>query len=237
MSAKAIIYTRFSPRRKADQCESCEVQEAACRQHCEAHGREVVAVFRDKALSGRSADRPGLAAAMEAVCRHRAVLVCYSLSRFARSTKDTLTLVERLGRAGANLVCLRETIDTTSPVGRFVFTLLAALQQLEREQTAERTSEAMRHYQSQGRRMSARPPLGWRVSNHVDPETGKHSWLEPEPAEEAMIERIIELRRAGLGARKIARFLDEEGFTCRGKPPYISMVQRVLKGRQQQAGP
>jgi hypothetical protein len=58
-------------------------------------------------------NRPGLSEALDDVCRQRAVLVVQSLSRLSRSVRDTLTISERLDKAGANLASLSESIDTT----------------------------------------------------------------------------------------------------------------------------
>ena len=69
----------------------------------------------DAGISGKRADnRPGLIAALDSACQARGVLVVYSLSRLARSVRDTLDIAERLERAGADLVSLSEQIDTTS---------------------------------------------------------------------------------------------------------------------------
>ena len=79
----------------------------------------------DRGLSGGRCDnRPALKEALKAVCRGDS-LVVYSLSRLARSTRDTLMIAETLERKGADLVSLSERIDTTSSTGKMVFRMLA----------------------------------------------------------------------------------------------------------------
>jgi DNA invertase Pin-like site-specific DNA recombinase len=93
-----------------------------------------------KGLSGTKADRPGLAAALSAVCKGDA-LVVYSLSRLARSTAHTLQVSDYLEWVGADLVSLSEKIDTTSASGKMVFRLLAVLAEFERDLISERTTD------------------------------------------------------------------------------------------------
>jgi len=167
----------------------------------------------DKDLSGGRADnRPGLQKAIAAACKRQAVLVVYSLSRFARCTKDAIDLTERLNAAGADLAVIQENVNTRSPMGRFIFTLFSALAQLEREQIQERTSSAMLKHQANGRRMTRadRCPYGWKV----DPDAPER--LAEDAEEQATIARIRQAHKNGGGLREIARSLDRAGIDCRG---------------------
>ena len=157
----ALIYSRFSPRPNAAECESIELQNERCMAYCTAHGYVVAERFEDRDLSGGCAsNRPGLQAALSAACRCKAALVCYSLSRLARSVRDAVEIADRLNHAGANLVMLDLNVDTTTPMGRCVFSILAAVAELERTQIAQRTSDAMQRHQANGRRMSRFAPVG-----------------------------------------------------------------------------
>ncbi len=210
----AVLYARFSPR-PGNKSMSAEAQLMQCRNYCKFHQFEVIDEFKDEAISGKSTEnRPGFLEAMELACRNKAVFVVYSLSRFARSTKDTIIFSEQLDKSKADLASLKEQIDTTSPVGRFTFRLLAALAELEREQTAERTRDAMLYYQSQNRRMSNLPPFGWRVC------PDDNAKIEEDEAEQLIIERIIDLRRQGNTLRKISDLLWREGIYGRRNPVY-----------------
>ena len=75
-------------------------------------------VFEDKA-SGRSADRPGLQQMLDFL-REGDTLYVESISRIARSTRDLLSIIERLEAWGVGFVSLKENIDTSTPQGRFV---------------------------------------------------------------------------------------------------------------------
>jgi len=219
----AILYARFSPRKNAEDCESVETQLERARQYCGAAGMEIIGEYSDKGLSGARADnRPGLADALDHVCREKACLVVYSLSRLARNTRDAIEIAERLNRAGADLASLHEKIDTTSAMGRFVFKLMSALAELEREQISERTSDAMLRHQANGRRMSDRTPYGW-IRNPRNP-----ALLIIDEDEQALIQHIMAEHRHGVSLRQIARDLMAAGISFRGGPWHHTTLRRII---------
>lgn len=93
-------------------------------------------------MSGKSADRPGLQRMMEFVRQGDTVIV-ESISRFARNTRDLLNLVEQLTLAGVEFVSKKEAIDTTTPSGKFMLTIFAAVAELEREYILQRQKEGI----------------------------------------------------------------------------------------------
>lgn len=206
---KAVIYARFSPRRNAGQCESCETQIEVCQAWCGFKKLEVIGVFRDEAVSGKTLDRPGLAEALELVKAKKCMLVVHSLSRLARNTLAFLQLVEELKAAKADFKSVKDEIDTSGPYGKLMLTMRAGFDQLERELISERTSEAMLRHQANGRRMSKLVPYGWQV----DPNDSKR--IIPHPIERPMIERVKHLRELGFTLNEIITVLDAEGFKPR----------------------
>lgn len=231
---KAVIYARFSPRPKArvEACSSIEVQVTRCRDYCKGFEYELADehVFADSEASGANTDRPGLEAAIKVACRLKAVLIVYSLSRLARNTADALMLAERLSAAGAHLAMLDTRIDTSTPVGRCFYAILAAITQLEREQTAERTKEAMLHQQANGRRVSDRLPFGLMEdeASDVHPHNGRSSWMVPCSEEQAIIARMVELRGRKFGYRAIGRRLVKENLLCRGGAWHHGTIKSIL---------
>jgi len=77
--------------------------------------------------------------------KHKAALVVYSLSRLSRSTTDSLSIAERLGKGGADLVSLSEHIDTTTPAGRMMMQMVGAFAEFERAQGGK-ARERLRAY-------------------------------------------------------------------------------------------
>lgn len=227
----AIIYTRHSPRPPrrdgAGQeiaCESCETQESYCRDWARMMGHTVLAVYQDKGKSGKSTEgRTGLASAIAHAKREKAGFVAYSLSRWARSTTDAIRIAEDLNKSGCPMVSVKESIDTTNPYGRFTYTIFAALAALEREVISERTSEAMLHHQSVGRRMSDRAPYGWQR----DPTSP--AMLIPDAAEQVVVGEMVRLSQDGLGYREIARRLTAAGYRNRvGRAFHHDLISTVL---------
>jgi site-specific DNA recombinase len=158
----AIAYIRVSTVDQAVDGVSLEMQRARIEAWCHSNAATLAEgdIYVDAGLSGKRADnRPALQRALEAVCGGGggAVLVVYSLSRLARSTKDTIAIAERLEKAGADLVSLSERIDTTSASGKMIFRLLAVLAEFERDLISERTRGAMAHKRTKGERVGQVP--------------------------------------------------------------------------------
>ena len=222
MAKQAVIYTRYSPR--PGESDSCKVQAEKCRAYCGIHDMRILAEYRDEGLSGATLNRPGLAEALELCCKKKAALVVYALARFARSTKDAIETVDQLDKAHADFVCVSESIDTTTPHGRFMFTLTAALAQLEREQIADRTSVSMRVHQKNGRRMSRFAPYGW----EVDPEDPKQLILVEDEA--TNIVAIMSMFENRFNYAQIAKRLNEENVPYRNQRPwYREAVRRIAQ--------
>ena len=92
--------------------------------------------------SGKNADRPQLKAMLSYV-REGDTVEVESFSRFARNTRDLLAIVEDLQSKGVSFVSQKEHIDTSTPQGRFMLTVFAALAELERESLLERQAEGI----------------------------------------------------------------------------------------------
>jgi DNA invertase Pin-like site-specific DNA recombinase len=197
----AIGYVRVSTEGQVTEGVSLDAQRAKIEAWCLANDVQLTGVFVDAGLSGKRADnRPELQNALNAVTKSKGVLVVYSLSRLARSTKDTITISERLDKAGADLVSLSEKLDTTSAAGKMVFRMMAVLAEFERDQISERTSTAMAHMKSRGQRVGT-IPFGFTLL-----EDGKT--LVRDLREQAVIELMELLRTAGFSYGAVADFLN-----------------------------
>ena len=114
-----------------------------------------IRVFADK-LSGKTADRPELAACLDYL-RAGDTLVVPSLDRLSRSLQDLITIVAGLRRRGVGFRSLHEALDTTTPGGRLVFHVFAALAEFIRELIVEGTREGLDAARARGQRLG-RPP-------------------------------------------------------------------------------
>lgn len=214
-------YIRVSTHGQAEDGVSLDAQEAKIRAWADLNGYDRVAIFIDAGISGKRADnREGLQAALSTVGKGDA-LVVYSLSRLARSTKDTLEIADVLMKKGTDLVSICEKIDTTTAAGKMVFRMLAVLSEFELDQIRERTKGAMSHKKSKQELVGA-VPYGFRLAAD-----GVH--LEECPAEQSVIAEAKRLRDAGLSLRAISHELAVKGFKTRnGNAFAATQINRML---------
>ncbi len=120
------------------------------------------AVFEDEGFSGGNLNRPDFKRMMRAAREHqfRAVVV-YRLDRISRSISDFSALIEELGRLGIDFVSIRESFDTSSPMGRAMMYIASVFSQLERETIAERIRDNMHELAKTGRWLGGVTPTGY----------------------------------------------------------------------------
>lgn len=107
-------------------------------------------IYKEK-ITGTKASRPELDKLKNAVREGDSVII-ESLSRLGRSTKDLLALLEEWDNQGVKLVSLKENIDTTTPTGKLLVTVLSAISQFERDITVQRTNEGLQAARARGRK-------------------------------------------------------------------------------------
>ena len=106
-------------------------------------------VYQEK-VSGASKERPELTRLLDAL-REGDVVVVTELSRLGRTVKGLIELVDNIHQAGADIKSLKENIDTTTPMGKMVFTVMAAVAEMERDLIRERTAEGLKAARARGR--------------------------------------------------------------------------------------
>jgi site-specific DNA recombinase len=228
---RALGYVRVSTEEQAREGVSLDAQEARVRAYAVAKDLDLVEVIRDEGLSGKDLDRPGvkrLVAACEAGEVEAVVVV--KLDRLTRRTRDLLYLVEDVFQAHeVALHSLHETVDTSSASGRFFLRIMGALAEMERELIGERTAAALAYKRDRGERLGT-TPFGFKT-----PAPGLE--LEPEPAEQAVIEHAVRLRRRGLSYRQVAARLNAEGApTKRGARWHHTSVRNVVRAAGAESG-
>ena len=107
-------------------------------------------VFEEKVSGKNSKERPQLKALIEYV-RSGDVVIVESISRLARSTKDFITILDTLQEKEVAFVSLKESVDTTTPQGKFMLTVFGALAELERETIRQRQQEGIALALAEGR--------------------------------------------------------------------------------------
>ena len=220
----AIGYVRVSTRDQAADGVSLAAQRERIAAWCQANGYELADVHMDAVSAKRSDNRPGLQTAIDVVCRSSGVLVVYSLSRLARSTRDTLDIADRLTRADADLVSLTEKIDTTSAAGKMVFRMLAVLAEFERDLIAERTCTALAHKRLNHEKTGGAVPFGYCLADD-----GVH--LVEDEHEQTIVGLIVDLRCDGWTYRAIADELHRRGVAPKTGDTWHAKVIRAIYQR------
>jgi DNA invertase Pin-like site-specific DNA recombinase len=150
---KVAIYCRVST---AEQ--SIEMQRSDLRRYWEQRGFEIFREYADEGVSGTKDRRPALDALMQdARKRLFDVVVCWRFDRFARSTRHLIQALEEFRHLGIEFISYQENIDTSSPLGKAMFTIVAAIAELERNIIVERIRGGIRRAREQGKRLGRRP--------------------------------------------------------------------------------
>jgi DNA invertase Pin-like site-specific DNA recombinase len=149
---RVAIYARVSTGEQ-----SVEPQLRDLREYVAARGWEAIE-FIDT-VSGAKDRRPGLDGLLAVVKGRKVdVVVVAAFDRFGRSVRHLVECLELFRHLGVEFVSLRESIDTASPLGQAVFTIIAAIAQLERSLIAERVKAGLRRARAEGKTLG-RPRL------------------------------------------------------------------------------
>jgi DNA invertase Pin-like site-specific DNA recombinase len=155
-------------------------------------------IFDDKA-SGARDDRPGLADALSH-CRPGDVLCVYKLDRLGRTTRGLLELVEDLRKRDIGFRSLSDSIDTTTTMGRFFFTVMAGLAEMERDLIRERTRAGLAASRARGRKGGRKPKLTAQQICHAHKLLADPQVTIKEVAASLKVNRATIYRALGLGA-------------------------------------
>ena len=143
------IYARVSTK---DQ--SCDLQVRDLRTYCAARKFTIFREYVDVGESGAKNSRPKLDELMaDARKRKLDAILVWRFDRFARSTKHLLIALEEFRSLGIQFISYQENIDTTSPLGQALFTIVSAVAQLERDLIRERVNAGIRHARACGKQL------------------------------------------------------------------------------------
>ena len=190
MTKKFALYARVST---IDKGQDPEVQLMPLRQYCERRGFTIAVEHIDK-MSGGTEDRPALKSLMDDARRRRidGVLVA-RFDRFARSSRTPVLALEEFQSLGVEFISLAENLDTATPMGKAVFTILAAMAELERSIIRERVTAGLAKAKADGVQLG-RPRAGFDVNRAVGMKRAGHTWsqiAEAVGASSATLRRMI----------------------------------------------
>lgn len=153
--ARVALYGRVST---TNHGQDVGLQTRELRQFAEARGWKVFGEYLDEGISGAKDSRPELNRLMTDAHKRRFDVVCvWRFDRFARSVSHLLRALETFRALGIDFVSFSEQMDTSTPAGKMVFTVLGAVAELERSLIVERVRAGMRNARAKGKRIG-RPP-------------------------------------------------------------------------------
>jgi len=150
---RVAVYSRVST-----ELQNLDGQESESREYAKNRGWEMTKIYRDK-MSGAKSSRPALDELMaDAKKRKMDIILVWRFDRFARSVSHLLQALETFRTVGIEFVSITEQLDTSTPTGKMVFTVLGAVAELERSLIAERVRMGLQSAHKQGKRLG-RPPI------------------------------------------------------------------------------
>jgi len=175
---KVALYARTSTRNNG---QDPETQLFALREYAQARGLEVFQEYVDVGISGSKDSRPQLEKLLRAARRLKFSSVAVArFDRFSRSVRHLVMALDEFHALGIDFISLSESLDTSTPMGKMVFTVIASVAELERSLIKERVLMGLDRARAQGTRLG-RPP-----------------------GSKANVKKIHKLRSQGLSIRQIA---------------------------------
>jgi DNA invertase Pin-like site-specific DNA recombinase len=185
---RAALYARVST---TNHGQDVGMQTRELREYCQRRGWVIEGEYVDTGISGTKEKRPELDRLMSDAHRRKFdTVVVWKFDRFARSVSHLLRALDTFRVLGIEFVSLSESLDTATPAGRMVFTVLGAVAELERSLIVERVKAGLRNARAKGKRL------------------GRPRKLLPDS-------RIASLRARGCSWRTIARQIGCSARTAR----------------------
>lgn len=206
------------------------IQEKQIRDHCSYKNYELVQIYYDREIPGKTIIRPALQSLLVDI-KSGEYLIFPTLAILCETIKDLLGLFENLKIKGINIVCLEHDLDFTTSIGNIILNSFIHLFSLEKNMTSKIVSEAMQKRSKEGK-IRTRPPFGYEfVSKNED--------FRPVPQQQRIIAKIKELYEKDKNLSKVAKQLNDDGdnyflYENRKNPPptvpfwKAEQVKRIL---------
>jgi DNA invertase Pin-like site-specific DNA recombinase len=220
-ASRAVLYLRQSTYR--EESISLELQETACREYAQRRGYSVVGVESDPGLSGRTFNRPGVAAVMDKVDRGDAdVIVLWKWSRLSRNRLDWYQAADRAQQAGGRIESATEPIDTSTSIGRLSRGMMIEIAAFESERAGDQWKEAQERRIRNGLPHDGRNRFGY----VYDADAKMH---RPDPATGPVLVELYERYVGGAAFSALVTWLAAQGIPPHSAQQWsIASVKRTL---------
>jgi site-specific DNA recombinase len=202
--------------------ESPKNHEHRARMYAELKGWNVVELYDLSGVSGKTVlDHPEAKRMLTDVASGRIKALIFSkLARLARNVRELLDISDRFQQYNANLVSLEESIDTSTPAGRLLFTVIGALAQWEREEISARVSASVPVRARQGKPTGGKGPFGY-------------MWIDKKlvinPAEAPVVKEMFNTFLETRALLPTARIMNEKGYRTRNGAKFgKTTTKRIL---------
>lgn len=184
---------------------------------------------KDEGFSGKNTDRPSFRELMEDVENNRLnAVVVYKLDRISRNVKDFSTMYEVFQKHNVSFVSVKESFDTSTPMGRTVMYILAAFAQLERENTSERVGDNMLALGASGKWTGGKLPSGMKSVRRTIGNK-EHSYLLVDKDNIGRVKLLYKLVLDGYPITRIERYCRDNGIRSQsGKFLNTSQIYNIL---------
>jgi site-specific DNA recombinase len=222
---KLIGYVRVSSKDQRDNT-SLEDQKKRIENYCNAFGYELIRVYEEVGSGKDTENRPVFQEAMNAIGEVDGI-IAIKLDRIARNTRDVLELVEdKLQPKDKALILIDLNVDTSTPTGKMILTVMASVAQLERDQINERCRNGRNAKRERGEYIGGKTRYGYDLVGDK---------LVPNPKEQAVI-RLILRRIKGYSMNAVAQYLTQKGIPTKEGGTWTHVhIKKILDREQKTA--
>lgn len=229
MKRRVAVYVRVSTVEQAEEGYSIDAQVDKARKLCELQDKEVVMVYADRGISGKSVvNRLELQRLLKDAQKGLFdEVIVWKLNRLARNTRDLLNIMEELKSCDVGFQSVSEAFDTTTALGNFTFLMLGAIGEFERSTIVDNVKLGMEKRAKSGRWNGGRA-LGYKSTAMESKED--ETVLEIVPEEALIVKEIFNEYSKGKGYKAIANRLNHKGYkTIRNKDFSVTTVSQILQ--------
>ena len=216
---KAVIYARYSSERQNEQSIAGQVE--VCRKWADDNDIDVVDVYKDEALTGRSDKRPGFQRLVkDAKAGRFEYVIVYKVDRFARNRYDSAIYKAQLKKCGVRVISAMENI-ADGPEGIILESVLEGMAEYYSANLAQNVIRGMRQKAEQAKYMGGAVPLGFKI------DADKNYVIDDNSA--VIVRTAFQMFADGKTCKSIIDFLNERGYrTSTGKPFTYSALHSLL---------